>query len=249
MALHHAVTLGPATRVMIAWATLSLSVAALAAPRSESGRTLIIPAEHAALGTVYYILPGEDGQIVFTSDASLERITGVSGAVIGYAIAPTDDAPRAALLKGEFRLPVRSINTGLRLRDEHLRSGRWLNTEDHPDIVFTLDGAQRVTRADAPTGPDRVPGVEVWTADLVGAMTIRGVSRPLRVPARISVMPASPVTLRRAPGDLLAIRATFTINLREFGLNDPAMSAGMVAEDVSIDTFLLLSTVSPDTPR
>lgn len=221
---------------------VSVSTFAPAAERTESGRTLVIPAEHASLGVPYYVHGGKDGQVTFTSDASLEHIKGTSNRVVGYAIAP-ERGSRAALVAGEFRLPVSSIDTGIPLRNEHLQSGRWMNAAEHPDVVFVLERTENVTQTDARDG------MQVWTADLVGAMSFRGETRPLTTNAKITLMDESDVTRRRARGDLLVIRTTFPINLREYGLNDPGMSAGVVAEEISLDVFLMMSTVSPDAPR
>jgi len=72
------------------------------------------------------------------------------------------------------------------------------------------------------------------------------VDRPLRSKATITVMPESRLTKIRTPGDLLIIRTAFSINLREYGFNDPSMSVGMVAEDIDLDVFLLLTTAPPE---
>jgi len=184
--------------------------------------------------------------VVFTSDAALERIVGVSSRVVGYAVAPADDRPSAQLLAGEFRLPSASLDTGLALRNGRLRSGRWLNASDFPDIVFSLTRTRDVASLPTPANPVLPSGTTLYSATLVGDLTIRGVTRPLAVGARLTFLPGSPATRRKAPGDLLIIRAEFQVNLREFGLNDPAMSVGMVAETVRVDLFLVLSTVAPD---
>lgn len=235
-------------RTLAAGSLVSLALltpGAIGADRTESGRTLVVPDDHAALGTVYYVHPGADAQMTFTSDAPLEHIKGVSNQAVGYAVAPGNGDSVASLLKGEFRIAIDTIDTGIPLRNEHLQSSRWLNAEEHPDLVFILDGAEKVSRADG-KAPE---GMEIWNAELFGTMSFRGESKPFRTTARITTMDESPVTQRRAPGDLLIIRSEFPIDLREYGLNDPGMSAGKVAEVVEVDIFLLLSTVSPDERR
>lgn len=233
------------------WITGVVAAAAMAAsglgaaPRTEKGMTLQVPAEHASMGKVYYVLPGKDGQITFTSDAPLEHIKGTSSRVIGYAVAPTDAAQAGALLAGEFVLPVGSLNTGIPMRDEHLRSDRWMGAESHPDIVFTLKEVRdaKVAKQDA--------GFTTWQVTLVGDMTIRGVSKSMSVPARITSMPESEKTKARAPGDLLALRCEYAVKLSDFGIatNEPAVQSGKVSDEITLDTFLLLSTVSPEAGR
>ncbi len=230
---------------LVTFASIALlGSVATAADRTESGKTLVVPKDHAAMGTVYFVHSGADAQMTFTSDAALEHIKGVSNEAVGYAVA-SEDGSAASLLKGEFRVPIKSIDTGIPMRNEHLQGARWLNAEEHPDLVFVLSGAEKVSRAKG-EAPD---GMEIWNAELTGKMSFRGVTKDFTTPARITTMKESPVTKRRAPGDLLIIRSDFEIDLREYGLNDPGMSAGKVAEVVEVDVFLLLSTVSPDELR
>lgn len=221
---------------------MTLGAAAMSAPRTESGRTLVVSPEIAQRGRVYYVLPDRDAQIVYTSDAPLERVVGVSTRAVGYVVASEDSGDRASLLTGELRLPTASLNTGLLLRDEQLQSGRWFDAEDHPDLVFTLDHTENVSPSES------TKSVETWSVDLVGALTVKGETHPLRASATVTLSPESQITRRRSPGDLMVIRSVFPVNLRQFGINDPAMSAGRFAESVSVDVYLMLSTVSPDSP-
>ena len=92
-------------QLFIATALVTAS-SAIAADRTESGRTLIVPDDHTSLGTVYFVHAGKDAQMTFTSDAPLEHIKGTSNQAIGYAVAPDNGASVAALLHGEFPLRV-----------------------------------------------------------------------------------------------------------------------------------------------
>ncbi len=236
------------TRWILSIAALAIGAgAALAetAPRTEKGQTLVVPDAQAAAGKVYFVLPGKDGQITFTSDAPFEHIKGTSNRVIGYAIAPTDLSKAGALVGGQFVLPVASLNTGIPMRDEHLQSDRWLGAGSNPDIVFTLKEVK-----DASIAKEEA-GFTTWAVTLVGDMTIKGVTKPMTVPARITSMPESEKTAARAKGDLMAIRCEYTVNLSDFGVavGDPAMASGKVADEIQLDTFLLLSTVSPEAGR
>lgn len=236
------------TRWILSIAALAIGAgAALAetAPRTEKGQTLVVPEAQAAAGKVYFVLPGKDGQITFTSDAPFEHIKGTSNRVIGYAIAPTDASQAGALISGEFVLPVASMQTGIPMRDEHLQSEAWLHAEAHPDITFTL---KEVKDADI---AKQESGFTTWAVTLVGDMTIHGVTRPMSVPARITSMPESEKTRARAKGDLLAIRCEYAVKLSDFGVavGSPAMDSGKVSDEIQLDTFLLLSTVSPEAGR
>lgn len=212
--------------------------------RTESGSTLVVPQEAASQGTVYYVLPGKDAQATFTSDAPLEHIKGTSNRVVGYAVAPTD-GPKGALLTGAFALPVDSLDTGIPMRNEHLQSEGWMNSQSWPDVVFTLE---RTTDHKVEKEAD---GFTTWSLNLVGTMSMHGVSKEMTIPARITSMPASDKTKARAPGDLLALRAAFTVKMSDFDIatSNPAMQSGKVSDTIELDTFLLFSTVSPDETR
>lgn len=196
------------------------------------------------MGKVYYVLPGKDGQIVFTSDAPFEHIKGTSSRVIGYAVAPSD-GPAGALKAGEFVLPVASLDTGIPMRDEHLQSERWMNATSHPDIVFVLKSVE------SPKVAKEEQGFTTWDVTLVGDLSMHGVTKSMSIPARITSMPESEKTKARAPGDLMAIRCEYAVKLSDFGVavDDPAMQSGKVSDEIVIDQFLLLSTVSPEAGR
>ncbi len=228
---------------IVAGAGLLFSSAALAGERSESGKTLVIPPDHASLGQPYYVHSGLDAQVTFISDAPLEHIKGTSNKVIGYAVRSSGDA--FGLSGGEFVLPVSSFDTGIPMRNEHLQGPRWMDAPSHPDVVFVLKSAKDASEV------KKSETYTTYAVTLVGTMTVKGTSRDMEIPARITLMPANEQTKVRAPGDLMAIRATYDIKMSDFGIGvgDPGMKVGKVSDELTMDTFLLLSTVSPDEAR
>lgn len=219
---------------------LALAAIAPAAERTESGASLVIPAEHAEAGTVYHVLPGKDAQVTFTSDAPLERIKGVSAQVVGYAVAGPESDP-AALKAGAFLLPIASLDTGIPLRDEHLQGERWLNAGSYPDIAFVITDTKN-----AHLEKDG-EGFSTYSVTLVGEMSIKGVTKEMEIPARLTYMAESERTRARAKGDLLALRCEYEITLADFGVDGGGM--GKVAETVTLDQALFFSTVRPEDQR
>lgn len=215
--------------------------AALAAERSEKGITLVVPTEHAAMGKVYHALVGKDAQVTFTSDAPLEHIKSSSNRVVGYAVVK-DPAAGPGIVAGEFRLPVASFDTGIPMRNEHLQGERWMDAKGHPDIVFTMSAFN-----DARLEKEG-EGFKTWSGSLAGKMTIKGVTRDMTIPARVTLRPESAASKARAPGDLMAIRCAYTVKMSDFGIgvDDPAKKAGKVADEVELETMLFLSTVNPE---
>lgn len=209
------------------------------AARSEKGATLIVPEAHASRGTVYHVLKGKDAQVTFTSDAPLEHIKGTSSQVIGYAVVSKEEgAPSIAA--GQFHLPVASLDTGIKMRNEHLQGEKWINATANPDIVFDLKESRDAKLA------KETPDAKTYDVTLVGDMTVKGVTRPMEIPARITLLPASDKTKARAPGDLMGLRAKYAIRLSDFGVGD-GTNGSKVADDLEIDTALFFSTVNPET--
>ena len=219
---------------------LALSILAAAAPgaeRTEAGSSLVVPSEHAEAGTVYHVLPGKDAQVTFTSDAPLEHIKGVSNKVVGYVVA----GEGGKVLAGEFLLPIASLDTGIPLRDEHMQGERWLNAGSFPDISFSVKETTGVAVA------KRGEGYTTYSVTLVGDMSIKGETREMKVPARLTFMEESDRTKSRAKGDLLALRCEYEVTLADFGVDG---GGGMkVAEVVKLDQALFFSTVRLEDQR
>ncbi|MCB9838320.1 MAG: YceI family protein [Phycisphaeraceae bacterium] len=208
------------------------------APATEQGFELVVPADHAAMGTVFHALKGRDAQVTFTSDAPLEYIKGTSNQVIGYAVA----GEGGHLLAGEFHLPVASLDTGIPMRNEHVQSNRWLNAESHPDVIFQIAETTDIKLAKTSDT------FTTYDVTLVGDMTINGVTREMSIPATVTRMPESDATKVRFPGDLLAIRCSYPILLSDFevGVGDAGIAAGKVSNELMLETRLFCSSASPE---
>lgn len=206
-------------------------VAAIAAPTP--------PASLPAGSVVYRTLTGREVQVTFTSEAPLERIVGKSNAVLGYAVAGPAENP-AKLAGGEWVLPVRSLATGLPLRDEHLVGQAWLDAAAHPTIRFVLsrvDDIKEVKRGESFT---------TWSGTLVGTMTMHGVSRELKIPeTRFSFLRESEQSKAVAPGDLLFLKCDYSVKLSDFGVRNSDVP-GKVSDTVELSQMLRLSTKVPE---
>jgi polyisoprenoid-binding protein YceI len=226
------------------------------APISEDALELVVPENAAERGVTYYALPGRAVQATFTSTTPIETFTGESDAIIGFAIVErpaelaqtlsvegeSGPAERGALLEAEFAVPVRSIRTGIDMRDRHLRTAQWLDESRFPYIRYRLAFFADPVDATPDGSPD---GAHTFTGELVGDMTIRGVTRPLRIEnARIALLPESEATRRVSPGDLMALRCRYTLTLPDFGI-DNAIVGRQVATEIEVDQVIYLSTVGP----
>jgi len=219
----------------------TLAVAQPAIPVADAtrdGKTLIVPEDHQAKGTVYYAITDKDRQIYFESNAPLENIKGQSNGVIGYAV--LSPSRPGTIVAGEWHLPVASMKTGIELRDEHLAGKDWLDAASHPDIIVQvreLKDAEETKRSAAFTS---------YSGTIVADLTLHGVTRTIEIPkSTVTLMPESDATRKVAKGDLMAIRSTFTVTLADYEVSHPVIGE-KVAKNVEIDVSLFLSTLPPE---
>jgi polyisoprenoid-binding protein YceI len=105
----------------------------------------------------------------------------------------------AGEVTGTITVGSASVDTKNSKRDTHLRSGDFFDTDNHPDITFTLD---RLT----PAGD----GVSV-----TGTLTVRGRTRPISFPARVSVLGPDEVWL---DAEVHVNRADFGLTWNQMGM-------------------------------
>jgi len=168
--------------------------------------------------------------VVFKTDAPLESINGVGTGVSGKI---TYDPANPSALKGKINLAVTSLHVPNPTMKEHLHGGDWLNASQHPDITFEIVSASNV----------KTQG-EVTTADVIGKMTIKGTTKEIKVPARITFLPGKMKARQGKDGDLLVVRSQFIVKRSDYGIN-----AGKGEEKVSdeIDLSLSLAGSAPKT--
>ncbi|MGW1749270.1 YceI family protein [Streptomyces sp. NPDC002092] len=94
---------------------------------------------------------------------------------------------------GTLTLDAATLDTKNKKRDEHLRSADFFDTENHPEITFAVRSAK------AGAGD---------TVEVSGQLTVRGISRPQTLTARLS----------GADADALTLDTEFTVDRGEFGL-------------------------------
>jgi polyisoprenoid-binding protein YceI len=97
----------------------------------------------------------------------------------------------AGQVSGTFTVAARSIDTNNKTRDKDLRSAKVFDTENHPDITYTVDGMQLAGA-----------GVRV-----TGSLTVHGRTLPLAFDATVS-----------ASGSEVQFDAQVPVNRADFGL-------------------------------
>jgi len=146
---------------------------------------------------------------VFKLDAPLEAITGSASGVSGSV---TFDPENPAVAKGKIVIAASSLHVPNPTMKEHLHGNQWLDVSKHPEISFeTKELKNAKTTGDA------------TTADAVGVLTIKGVSKEVTVPIKLTYLKGKlGQRVPKANGDLLVIRSNFAIKRSDFGINTAA---------------------------
>jgi polyisoprenoid-binding protein YceI len=164
------------------------------------------PSEVRADTTRFRVLT-EASQLGFHATSRLANADGRFSRFAGEVVADPAD-----LASGRVRVSIEaaSIDTGIGRRDNHLRSEDFLYVERFPTITFESTRVER----------------DGGRLVLVGPLTLRGVTREVRVPVEVSV----------ADGRLEA-RGRFEINRDEYGVSYDSI-LNPIGQKVRIDFAL-----------
>lgn len=158
--------------------------------------------------------------VVFLLDAPLESINGTGNAISGHAVY---DPEAVSNLAGTIILDVASLKVPNERMQRHLLGETWMDAEKFPTITFEV-----VRLADISTEGDTATG------QLTGALTVKGITREITVPVRLTYLPGR---LRErggdVDGDLLVVRSTFSIRRDDYGINPGTMN-DKVAQEIKI---------------
>ncbi len=173
-----------------------------------------------AIGIQTFNFEDENGrnQATFFSTTPLEDITGTANGISGSVT--FDVANFAKTLRGKIVVKVASINTGIELRNKHLRSKNWLDAEKYPDIIFDIKSVSDVKQI-----ADNKLSFKV-----IGNFTMHGVTKEISANVEATYLDENEDTRKRAPGDLLGVRGKFSIKLSDFNVENQIIG-NKVAEE------------------
>jgi len=165
--------------------------------------------------------PKGRNQATFFSETPLEDVTGTTNSISGKV--SFDPANFAKTLKGKITVKVTSINTGIELRNTHMKSANWLNAEKYPDITFDIFSVSDVKHA----------GDNKLEFKVKGNFTFHGVTKEITVDAEAAYLEENDQTQKRTPGDLLGVRAKFNVKLSDYGVENQVIG-NKVAENIEV---------------
>lgn len=224
--------------------TITIALAAIAA-LALSSAVPAVSADSAAsqtmTGTTFHVQdPTGRNAITFKSLAPLEDIVGTTSQITGHIM--FDPAHPDKGVHAQFAVPVSSLNTGIPLRNEHLRGADWLNAETYPDIGLVIDTIKKIETAKSSDSSI------TFDAVVSGTFTLKGKSAPVAFPARVTWLKETEMTQKRLPGDLLAVRAEFEIALSDYDVTGPkgmGIVGSKVGETITIEVNIMGNTAAP----
>lgn len=145
----------------------------------------------------------EKGEVEFFSEASVESFSGKSNKVIGQI--------NLADSTVDFYVDTNTLETGIKLRDEHMRENH-LNTEEFPFIEFfgKLNGFDPAVK-------------DTQRVSAVGNFTLRGVTKEIKVDAKAIMK-----------GYNLYVFANWKIKLQDYNIPRPEFLFLKLSEEQKI---------------
>ena len=162
--------------------------------------------------------------VVFRTDAPLESINGTATGISGSV---SYDAASPSSLKGKIIVDAATLHVPNAMMQGHLQGANWLEVAKNPEITFETTSVDNV----------KTDG-NMTTADVTGNFTLHGVSKQITIPG-VKITFLKDKLKDRFPnlqGDLLVIRAAFTIKRSDFNINK-----GQFEDKVSDEIQLNLS--------
>jgi|TARA_B110000467_G_scaffold112621_1_gene103085 polyisoprenoid-binding protein YceI len=165
--------------------------------------------------------PKKVNNVLFLMDAPLESISGTS---IGVSGTVSFDPAKPAATTGKIVLATSSLHVDNPVMKKHMLDEGWMHVSKFPTIEFV---AGKMTNV-------KTSGTNI-TGTIAGKLTVKGVTKKVSVPVRLTYLKGMLIKRNRVPGDLLVLRCDFTIKRSDYGIN-----AGNNEEKVSDEIELKL---------
>jgi polyisoprenoid-binding protein YceI len=156
----------------------------------------------------------------FKLDAPLESINGSASGISGTV---TFDPENPGATTGKIVVATASLMVPNSMQRGHMLGAQWLDAAKFPEITFESKELKNV----------KTEG-DTTTADLTGTFTLKGISKELTVPVKLTYLKDK--FADRMPGqkgDLLVIRANFSIKRNDFNVN-PGQNEDKVSNTIEL---------------
>jgi polyisoprenoid-binding protein YceI len=159
--------------------------------------------------------------VTFSLDAPLEAIEGSANGISGEV---EFDPAKPAATTGRIVVDTATLHVPNPTMKQHLHGKDWMDVARFPTLTFEAE-----TFANVRTEANAI------LADVTGTLTIKGVSRKITVPVRMTHLPdkLAARTNGMLKGDLLVLRTKFPIKRSDFEIN-PGAPADKVADEIQL---------------
>jgi polyisoprenoid-binding protein YceI len=167
----------------------------------------------------------DDGKnyATFESAATLETIKGTTTKVGGTIKADPADPATASV---DVTIDLSSLDTGISMRNEHMRSEKYLDVEKFPSATF---------KSVSVAAPKAMAANQPAEISVTGDLSIHGVTKRITVPVRVVIIPESELTKSsRGPGDWIHATTTFPIKLTDYSIAVPEKLVMKLANEMSV---------------
>lgn len=191
------------TRVT-AFGLIAVGIAGLSLS-SAANRTFVVPTD-----TKF------EAQKVFTieNETSIENFTARTNKIGGTVQFDAEGKTGSANLT----IDGASLDTGVALRNEHMRSADWFNFDKNPEVKFVSTSIKNVSG-------------DNYT--VTGNLTLNRITKPVTASATVRFTKANDATkMIGFAGDVIGVVAKFKINITDFGAKHPAIDMGRVSKEL-----------------
>ncbi len=158
--------------------------------------------------------------MTFVLDSELEPFAGYAAGITGTV---SFDPEKPEAISGSLRVESKSLTMTNPKMTEVLHGADWLDVQKHAAITFEFKKVEKFKSEN---------GQLEFVA--VGPFTCKGITRELRIPVRASYLAGKlGQRLRGAKGDLLVLRASFSIDRKDFDIKRD-FGPEVVAEEIQI---------------
>jgi len=172
----------------------------------------------AAVSAETYVVGGSnDDSVKFQSEARLEFIQGVTADLSGNI--QFDPSRPSDSIKGRLQVDLRTLKTGIEMRDEHMRT-RHLQTDQYPFAYFELTSVKGL--------PDKSVAGAVCSCSAEGYFYIHGVKR--KITPTIEIVDNSAGEIKS-----IGIHARFSLKLDDWKIPRPKALFLKLAETIDVD--------------
>ncbi|MBI3590997.1 MAG: YceI family protein [Candidatus Melainabacteria bacterium] len=178
---------------------------------------------------VTFVVDDELGRnnVSFTSDAPIELIVGRTTKIKGKLIIDDSLDLKKSSVDVLFNVDLASIDTGIPLRNEHMRDN-FLETKKYPEAIFKV-------RKISPDSPAKLAEGQPLKLLASGDFKVHGITVKKDIPVKVTYFKESDFTHNKFKhGDVIRIQSTFDVPLEEHKIKRPEVIWQKLTDTVTV---------------